>query len=411
MLCIENIGELTVVPKGPVCGTAMDTVPRIHSAALLLDGPSIKWFGPQHQLQRPSDCETLDAQGACVVPGLVDCHTHTVFAGSREHEFVQRIQNKSYAEIARSGGGINVTVEAVRKASRAVLVELALPRLRRMLANGVTTVEIKSGYGLSVADELKMLEAIRDLRQFQPIEIVSTYLAAHTAPSGCTDPNAYLDELHSDSLLNEIRTEGLAEFCDVFCDATAFDPGQSCRVLEAGKRNGLRPKIHADQFTCDNSAALASRLGAVSADHLDKIDDAGLAAMKSAGTVAVLLPGSSYFLGQLQAPARRILAAGVPVAVASNFNPGSSMIESLPLVMNIACTQMRMTPIEVLVAATANAAAAIDRHDRLGAIAMGMQADVLILDVPSPEAWMYEPGRNCVRAVIKAGKVVHSRPN
>lgn len=342
------------------------------------------------------------------MPALIDCHTHTVFAGSREREFVQRLQNKTYAEIAQSGGGINVTVEAVRRSSREQLVELALPRLRRMLANGVTTVEIKSGYGLTVADEIKMLEAIRELKKLQPIEIVPTYLAAHTTPADCRNADAYLEELHEDRLLARIRDENLAEFCDVFCDATAFDLQQSCRVLEAGKRFGLRPRIHADQFRCDNSAAFAARLGAVSADHLDRIDDAGIAAMKEAGTVAVLLPGSSYFLSQPQAPGRRIIDANLPVAVATNYNPGSSMIESLPLVMNIACTQMRLTPIEVLVAATANAAAAVDRHPRLGAIAVGMQADLLVLDVASPEQWMYEPGRNCVRAVFKAGNSIHS---
>ncbi len=386
----------------------MRDVPRIPSAALLIDGDKIKWYGPQMQLKLPPGCETFDARGGCVVPGLIDCHTHTVFAGTREHEFVQRLESKSYAEIAHSGGGINVTVDAVRRASRDELVELALPRLRRMLANGVTTVEIKSGYGLSVADELKMLEAIRNLKELQPIELVPTYLAAHTTPPEYKDPNEYLELLFDEGVLGKIRDDQLAEFCDVFCDATAFDMYQSYRVLEAGKRFGLRPKIHADQFTGADASVLAAQVGAISADHLDKIDDAGIAAMKQSGCIAVLLPGTSFFLSQPQAPARTIMNADVPVAVATNYNPGSSMIESLPLVMNIACTQMRITPIEALVAVTANAAAAVDRHTRVGAIAVGLQADLVVLDVASPEQWVYEPGRNCVRAVFKRGKLTHS---
>lgn len=385
----------------------MGEVPRIRNAALLLDGETISWFGPQTQLRAPAGCETFDAQGGCVAPALIDCHTHTVFAGMREREFVQRLQNKSYAEIAHSGGGINVTVDAVRRASRAELVELALPRLRRMLRNGVTTVEIKSGYGLTVADELKMLEAIRELKSLQPIELIATYLAAHTTPPEHKDRNEYLELLFHESVLGKIRDEKLAEFCDVFCDATAFDVYQSYRVLEAGKRFGLTPKIHADQFACMDASVLAAQVGAISADHLDKIDDAGIAAMKQSGCIAVLLPGTSYFLSQPQAPARTILEADVPVAVATNYNPGSSMIESLPLVMNIACTQMRITPMEALVAATANAAAAVNRHAKVGAIAVGMQADLVVLDVASPEQWVYEPGRNCVRAVFKRGKLTH----
>jgi imidazolonepropionase len=389
----------------------MRDVPRISSAAMLIDSDKITWYGPQTQLKLPTACETYDAGGGCVAPGLIDCHTHTVFAGTREREFVQRLENKTYAEIAHSGGGINVTVDAVRRCSRDELVELALPRLRRMLANGVTTVEIKSGYGLTVADELKMLEATRELRKLQPIELVATYLAAHTTPPEYKDANEYLELVLNEKVMSKIRDEKLAEFCDVFCDATAFDMYQSYRVLEAGKRFGLTPKIHADQFAGMDASVLAAKVGAISADHLDKIDDAGIAAMKQSECIAVLLPGSSYFLSQPQAPARTIMNADLPVAVATNYNPGSSMIESLPLVMNIACTQMRITPIEALVAVTANAAAAVNRHTRIGAIAEGMQADLVVLDVPSPEQWVYEPGRNCVRAVFKRGKLSHSVPS
>ncbi len=407
MLVIRNIGELVLVPPGPVPGRLMRTVERIRSAAVLIDGERIAWFGPETQSNIPSDCESIDARGGCVLPGLVDCHTHAVFAGTREGEFVQRIEGKSYTDIAQAGGGIRVTVEAVRRASEEELVETALPRLARMLRNGVTTAEIKSGYGLTIHDELKMLEAVQRLRSIQPMELAATYLAAHTTPrefSGRSDE--YLDLVFSDEVLARLRDERLAEFCDVFCETTAFTIEQARRVLTLARRFGLRAKLHADQITQMGASTLAGEFEAISADHLEKIDDAGMAAMKRAGCVAVLLPGCSWFLGVEQAPARRLIEADLPVAVATDYNPGSSMVEPLPLVMSMACTQMRMTPIEVVVAATANAAAALNRHDRLGAIQVGMQADLVVLDVPSVERWLYEPGRNCVRVVMKQGRAL-----
>jgi len=410
MVVIRNIGELVVVPPGPVPGRLMRTVDRIRSAAVMIDGDRIAWFGQEDGLDAPSGCETIDARGGCVLPGLIDCHTHTVFAGTREDEFVQRIEGRSYAEITQAGGGIRVTVEAVRRASLDELVESALPRLARMLRNGVTTVEVKSGYGLTVVDEFKMLEAVRRLRSLQPIELVATYLSAHTTPKefdGRSD--AYLDTVFDDKVLARLREERLAEFCDVFCETTAFTVEQARRVLTAAKRFGLRPKVHADQMTQIGASTLAGEVGAISADHLEKINDAGIAAMKRAGSVAVLLPGCSWFLGIEQVPARRLIDADLPVAVATDYNPGSSMVESLPLVMSIACAQMRMTPIEVVVAAMANAAAAVNRQDRLGGIRVGMQADLIALDVPTVERWLYEPGRNYVRTVVKAGRAVVDR--
>lgn len=406
MLKIENIGELLLVPRGPVGGRAMGRVERLRDAALVVENGRIAWFGARSDFSDRGG-ETLDARGGCVIPGLIDCHTHTVFSGTREHEFVKRIEGTSYADIARAGGGIRSTVAAVRAASEDALIESTLPRLRRMLANGVTTVEVKSGYGLNPSDERKMLHAVKRLKRLQPLELVGTYLAAHTVPrefEGRADE--YLNAVLDDKLMASIRDDGLAEFCDVFCETTAFNIEQSRRVLETGKRFGLRPKLHADQITQMGASTLAGEVGAISADHLEKIDDAGIAAMKKAGTMAVLLPGCSFFLGVEHAPARRLLEADLPVALATDFNPGSSMIESLPLVLSIACTQMRMTPTEAVVAAIANAAAAINRQNRLGAIQVGMQADLTILDVPTIERWLYEPGRNCIRAVVKNGKIM-----
>ena len=406
MLAVTNIAELVVVPLGPVAGPAMRRVETIADAALVIEGECIARYGPARSVAIPASAEVLDARGGCVIPGLIDCHTHTVFAGSRAHEFVQRLAGKSYAEIAEAGGGIKVTVEAVRKANVEELVALALPRLQRMLGYGVTTVEIKSGYGLTVPDELKMLEAVRRLRALLPLELVGSYLAAHTIPrefSGRLE--AYLDEVLAPAVLRRIVDEGLAEFADVFCERTAFGLDASRRYLRACRAAGLTPRIHADQITQMGASKLAAEVGAASADHLETVDDASLAALRDAGTVAVLLPACSLFLGVEQAPARRIIDAGVPVAVATDFNPGSCMVESLPLALAVACTQMRLTPTEALVAATANAAAALRRQDRLGAIAPGMQADLVVLDVPDHERWLYEFGRNCVAAVIKKGRV------
>jgi len=388
----------------------MRSVERIPSAAVLLDADRITWFGPQDCLNAPPGCETIDACGGCVLPGLIDCHTHTLFAGTREGEFVQRLEGKSYAEITQAGGGIRVTVEAIRQASCEELVQLALPRLQRMLRNGVTTVEVKSGYGLTVKDEFKMLEAVHQLRALQPIELVPTYLAAHTTPREFNGRNdAYLDTMFDDKVLARLRDTRLAEFCDVFCETMAFTVEQARRVLTAAKRFGLRPKVHADQITQMGASTLAGEVGAISADHLEKINDAGIASMKRAGSVAVMLPGCAWFLGVEQAPARRLIDADLPVAVATDYNPGSSMVESLPLVMSMACTQMRMTPIEVVVASTANAAAAVNRQDRLGGIRVGMQADLVVLDMPTVERWLYEPGRNCMHIVVKAGRAVFDR--
>lgn len=410
MLAIRNIGEL-VLPgfeSVPTPNTAGFNV--LKSAYVALDQGMITGFGHDNSFDAPADCEVIDAQGMCVVPGLVDCHTHTVFAGSREHELVKRIQGKGYAEIAEEGGGINGTVRAVRQASLDELVELALPRLARMLANGVTTVEIKSGYGLTVDDEIKMLHVVKRLNALQPIELVATLLAAHTIPPECTAHRSeYVDLVCGEDFLARVAGEGLAEFCDVFCERSAFTVEESRRVLLAAKEHGLTPKLHADQITQMGATRLAAEVGAISADHLDTIDEEGPQALKQAGVIGVLLPACSFFLGVEQAPGRRIVDVGLPVAVATDYNPGSSMVESLPLTMTIACTQMRLTPSETLIATTANAAAAIDRHDRIGVIKPGMQADLVILDVANIDQWMYEPGRNCVRTVIKNGRVVHQR--
>ncbi|MFN0198012.1 MAG: amidohydrolase family protein, partial [Planctomycetaceae bacterium] len=253
-----------------------------------------------------------------------------------------------------------------------------------------------------------ILRTIQRLKADSPLEIVATYLAAHTTPKEFRGrQDEYLDTVLSDAVFGQIQSDGLAEFCDVFCEKTAFDIPRSRRVLSTAAQFGLRPKVHADQLSLMGASLLAGELGAVSADHLELIDDAGIAALKRSGTVPVVLPGCSFFLGVGYAPARKMIEAGLPLALATDYNPGSSMMESLPLVMSIACTQMRITPTETLVATTANAAAALNRQSRIGAIEVGKQADLTILDVANLDRWLYEPGRNCVRTVIKSGRIVH----
>ncbi len=410
-MLIRDIANLYAVPPGPLSGAQMREIPHIAGAALLIRDGKIAWFGPADDAPDESGGRVVSAEGGTLIPGLIDPHTHIPFAGSRAGEFVRRLAGESYLSIMQSGGGIRVTTEAVRAATVEQLVESNLPRLRRMLAGGVTTCECKSGYGLAPEPELRQLHAIRELARRQPIELVPTYLGAHALPAEFEGrPDDFLEAISDERLLRRIADEKLARFCDVFCDRGAFDVAQSRRVLERAARAGLRPKLHADELAQIGATRLAGELRAVSADHLEHIDDAGIAALRDAGTVAVVLPGTSFFLGISHADARRMVSAGLAVALATDLNPGSSMIESLQLVMNIACCQLRLTPGEVLAACTANAAAAIGEAHRLGAIAVGHDADLLLLDCASLDEWMYEVGRNRVRQVIKSGRVVYERP-
>jgi imidazolonepropionase len=280
-----------------------------------------------------------------------------------------------------------------------------------MLSYGVTTVEVKSGYGLNVEDEIKMLLAIRKLKELQPVELVPTFLGAHAIPPEYRGRReAYIDLMVSDELMGRVAEEGLAEFVDVFCEESAFTVEESRRILEAGKRRGLAPRIHADQITQMGASRLAAEVGCVSADHLERIDEGGIEALRSARIIAGLLPGCSFYLGVAQAPARRLLDAGVPVAFATNYNPGSSMVESLPLVLSIACAQMKVTPSEALEGATSAAAAVLRREKRLGRIEKGMDADLVILDVASVDEWLSEMGRSAVVTVLKRVQVVYESP-
>jgi imidazolonepropionase len=360
----------------------------------------------------------IDATGRVVLPGLIDAHTHPVFAGSRQDEFERRVAGATYLEIMAAGGGIMSTVRATRSASLAELVEGARPRLARMLAHGTTTAEAKTGYGLTTADELKSLEAIRLLNDGQPLELVPTFLGAHAVPV----EYAGREEQYVDVVVNEMlplaalktspAAAGRALFCDVFCDEGAFDLAQTRRILTAAKALGLGLKVHADEFLHLGAAGLAAELGAVSADHLLRTTPQEMAALARAGVVAVLLPGTPFGLGQpTYADARAMIAAGLPVALGTDLNPGTCYCESMPFIMALACRFMHMTPAEAVVASTVNAAYAIGRGADLGCLAAGYAADLLILDADDYRFLAYRFGTNPVHTVIKHGQVVFTSGN
>jgi imidazolonepropionase len=348
----------------------------------------------------------LDASGATVIPGFVDPHTHLPFAGYREDEFDRRLAGASYNQIAASGGGIVATVAATRKAPFDELLALTLQRLDRQLLNGTTTTEAKSGYGLELEAELKQLRVLREARRRHPVEISATAMPAHEIPPEWRrDPDGYV-ELIVGQIHPAIAQQGLAEGVDVFCERGVFSPHQTRRLLADVHRYGWRIHLHADELSDYGAARLAAELGAASASHLLYASDEGIAALAKRGVVGVVLPGVSFFLRERYAPVRKLVAAGVPVTLATDCNPGSSHTESMPAVLALACLGAGLSTEEALVAATLNAAAALGRADRIGSLEPGKQADIVVLAAPSPKHLVYHFGVNLVRHVVKAGHVV-----
>lgn len=352
----------------------------------------------------------LDAAGGTIVPGFVDAHTHPVFAGTREAEFEQRTRGATYVEIAEAGGGILASVRGVRSSSKEELLALLLARLDRFLELGTTTLEAKTGYGLSTADELKCLEVIAAARKVHPVEVVPTFLGAHDFPAEYRErKHAYVDLLVNE-MLPAVASARLAEYCDVFTEGHVFGLEDSRRILARGAELGLRPRLHADQLSLLGGARLAAELGAASADHLEFVDDAGIDALLAAGVVPILCPVVPLYLRiDREAPGRRMIDRGLPVAVSTDFNPGSCYLQSLPTAMAWAALRYRMSAGEALVAATLNAAASLGRADRIGTLEVGKDADCVILDVPNHAHLVYEHGRNAVRTVVKRGRVVSGR--
>jgi imidazolonepropionase len=402
MTVLRNIGLLaTCRPAG-----GQGDIHGIPGAAVAWTGDTIQWVGPESAL--PAEYargESLDAGGRLVIPGLVDCHTHLAFGGWRADEFEQRLQGASYLDIARAGGGIMSTVRATRAASDADLLSKAASALEGMRRLGVATVECKSGYGLDLETELRLLRLYRALAASQPSRIVATFLGAHVVPAEHrADRGAYL-RLLLEEMLPAVAAEGLAQCCDVFVEETAFSVEEARRILLAGRAAGLAPKLHADQLSAGGGAELAAEVSAVSADHLECASDAGIAAMASAGVVAVSLPIATLYLRQAPMPARKFIEAGVPVAVATDFNPGSAPSWDLPLAMMLACHLQRMTPAEVLKGATSIAARAIGLAGKAGEVAVGCRADLAVIDSPDVNHWLYHYRPNACVLTLVAGRV------
>jgi imidazolonepropionase len=349
----------------------------------------------------------IDARGRVVLPGFVDAHAHPVFAGNRVAEFELRVRGASYEEIAASGGGIRSTVGMTRAASEDDLLEQAQKRARQILACGTTTMEAKSGYGLTTNDELKMLRVVRRLNQTTPVEFVPTFLGAHAVPEDFAGRMGDYVELVANEMLPEAVRQGLAEFCDIFCEQGYFDAAAARRILGAAKTAGLKLRMHADQLTNSGGAILAAELGAVTADHLEQTEGDGIAAMKLAGVQPVLLPGSVYALGRPRYPkAREMIEAGLAVVLATDFNPGSSPTPSIPMVLSLAATQMKMTPAEGVTAATINAAYSLGRGDRIGSLEAGKLANFCIFDCSDYREIAYWFGIAQVDSVYVRGRRV-----
>jgi imidazolonepropionase len=402
MLVLTNIGLLArCLPAGPQ--SDLHLVPH---AALAWEGETLRWAGPEAEL--PAELRSWpleDAGGRLVIPGLVDCHTHLAFAGWRADEFALRLAGKSYLEIAAAGGGIASTVAKTRAASTEELMARCRGHLAGMAALGVTTVEAKSGYGLTSEHELRLLQIYRELSR-GPQRIVPTLLAAHVVPPEYRDRrNDYMD-LVVEQLIPAASQQGLARFCDVFVEESAFSKAEARRILTAAARHGLRAKLHADQLSSCGGAELAGEVGAVSADHLEQVSTEGIGRLVAGGVVAVSLPFASLYLGVAPMPARQLIGLGVPVAVATDFNPGTAPSYHLPVAMTLACTLQRMTPAEALKGATIIAAKAVGLEQEVGSLEPDKSADFAVIEAESVEQWLYHLRPNaCVRTVARGVEV------
>jgi imidazolonepropionase len=409
---VKNVGQL-ITMTGPVprLGDRMKDLGLIENGGIAAAGEEILSVGASDEVERQTPlaegCTVIDAAGAVVTPGFIDPHTHPVFAMTREREFEMRIQGKSYMEIAQSGGGIRASVRDLRETPFDLLAQKTRQRLDRMLQHGTTTIEAKSGYGLSTESEIKQLKIIRDLNAVHPIDLVPTFLGAHEVPDEYRGNRDQYIELIIHEMLPAIVRDSLAEFSDVFCEEKVFDVEESRMIQQAAAKAGLKLKFHADELKPTGGAELAASLNAVSADHLVYISDAGIQAMARSGTAAVLLPGTTFSLGgEKYAPARRLIEAGVTVALSTDCNPGSSFTESLPMIISLAALKMKLTAAEAISAVTVNAAYAIDRAGKIGQLQVGLPADLVIWDMSDYRELPYHYGVNLAKTVVKKGKVV-----
>jgi imidazolonepropionase len=412
-LIIQNARQLLTLrseQKGPRTGEHLEDLGIIEDGAVAVSGDKIVRVGKTQevlgQVSIDKKTKVIDAKDKVVLPGFVDCHTHPVFANTREDEFEMRIKGKTYQEIAESGGGIKSSVRNLRLKTKKELIQLALPRLDRMLSYGTTTIEAKSGYGLSLEDEIKMLQVIKELNKIHPIDLIPTFLGAHEIPEEYKNNRKEYIKLITEKMIPEVAKRKLAVFCDIFCEKGVFNIEESREILKAAKDHGFKLKLHADQLSAFGGSKLAAEIGAVSADHLEFVDDEGIERMKETGVIGVLLPGACFGLGLKEyPPARKMIDRGLPVALATDFNPGSSMTESVPMILSLACLMMHMTPAEVIVASTINSAYAVDKRNEIGSIEVGKKADLVIWNVQNYKEIPYHYGVNLVEQVVKDGKI------
>lgn len=406
---------LTLHGRGPRRGDSLPKLGIVKDGAVLVRDGLIVAIGPTAKVEKLAaarKAEKLDVGGRVVLPGFVDSHTHLIHAASRAEEYELKIQGASYEEIARKGGGILNSVKKLRAATSSQLKRRARAALEIFATHGTTTIEAKSGYGLDVASELKILSLHKELSAEQPIEIVSTFLGAHAVPlefrNKSNGPEEYV-KLLTDWLIPEVSTNGLAEYCDVFCDRGAFSRAQAKEVLEAGLRHKLRPRLHAEQLSRTGATLLAVELGAASCDHLEQINAVDMRALAKSGTVAALLPGCDFHLGLKDyAPARKLIEAGAIVALATDYNPGTSPTMSMSMILSLACTQLRMTPAEAIAAATINAAYSLGRQKRIGSLEVGKQADLAVFEVEDYREIPYYFGVNTCWLTMKGGRVIYA---
>ena len=405
---ISNIGMLAT-PTGTSArrGAEQGRITVLRDAWVLMEDGVIAGVGTgAADASLVRDAEWIDAHGQLVTPGLVDAHTHLIFGGWRQNELGLKLHGASYLEIQNAGGGIQSTTNATRSATEEALAAKAERALDEMLRFGTTTCEAKSGYGLATEHELKELRVIRDLNQRHPIDLVATFMGAHLVPAEYRQNRSEYVRLVCEEMMPLVREQGVAQFCDVFCEADTFTVEESRRILEVGLKYGLRPKIHADEIEAIGGSTLAGELGAISAEHLIVCPPEGIASLAKGGVIACLLPATSFNLGAAFAPARDMIAAGVPVAMATDFNPGSCPCLNMQFVINLGCLKYRLTPEEVLTAVTLNGAAAIDRADRVGSVEVGKLGDLVIWDAPDLDYICYRVGSNLARTVIKKGRIV-----
>ena len=406
-MLIHNVHLSTPVTKiGEVNWTLLD----LPNAALLIENGFVKKVGLEKEVlaAAPDDLERINGCGNLLTPGFVDCHTHPVFNRTREHEFVKRVQGATYQEIAAAGGGILFSVRDLRQTSSEVLLKKLMQRLDRFMTHGTTTIEAKSGYGLNFESEIRQLEVIKQANELHAVEIAPTFLGGHQIPEEHrANRQKYLDVL-TDEMLPAVAEKKLARFADVFCESHVFTAAESEQILKTAAELGLRPKIHADQLSSSGGTEVAISVGAISADHLEYTPPKLYDALLKAGIVPVLLPGADFFINAPRyAAAREMISAGLPVAISTDFNPGTCMTESLPMIMTLACLKLRMTPSEALVASTLHAARAIGLEQRIGSLEIGKQADMVLWDADNVDMISYHFGVNLVQKVFKAGKLIY----